>query len=121
MEQNATFGQFPIPDALAERVDAWQQAWQDLYREPVPAAGTPLEDLRAADERRRIAAAHLLGMAYVLLSDLRDGSTSQSERVTADRMPDGDAYPYRPDHAGTSYDVARGPFEPVAEPAGAAR
>ena len=115
-----TFGQFAIPGTLGARIMAWQEAWEQLYREPIPGADTPTEELRAIADRRHTASNHLLGLAYVLLSDLADGSVHQSEGVTADRMPGGKAYPYRPDHAGTEtpiYDGARGPFDP-AEPAG---
>ena len=123
MTTSGTFGQFTIPAELSQRVGAWQHAWEQLHREPMLSADAPVEEHRAAADRRHTAEAHLLGLAYVLLSDLADGSTFQSERVTADRMPGGEAYPYRADHADHStpiYDGARGPFDP-AEPAEAAR
>lgn len=122
MTQTMTYGQFSIPAELGDRIGAWQQAWEELYREPISAAELPLDQLRALNDRRHTAAAHLLGMAYVLLSDLADGSTHQSERVTPERMPGGDVYPYRYPTDTTPYDTARGPFEPEAPaPAGAAR
>lgn len=106
-----TYGQFGIPNTLSDRIAAWQQAWENLYRRPMVPAEAPLEEHRRDADRRHVAEAHLLGLAYVLLSDLQEGSTHHSQRVVPDRMPGGPNYPYE-----SPYDGARGPFDPC-EPA----
>lgn len=67
-----------INPELDARIATWQAAWMDLHRMPV-------YDPREAQQYRE-RSAHLLGIAYVLLSDARhdsDASASVMDRIPA--------------------------------------